>query len=151
MSCGPYSFTGASISPDVKTIAVNEFPNFADIIVPSLSQTFTEALRDRFVSQTNLSITDKQGDLGMEGSITGYTVTPIAPTGNQTAALNRLTITVNVQFTNNKDEEQNWETRFSRYTEYDSNLNLSDIEESLIEDITEQLVNDIFNKAVVNW
>jgi hypothetical protein len=94
------------------------------------------------------------GDLIFEGEITGYDTKPIAFTGNdQTdiAALNRLTITVSVKFTNKLDETQDFEQNFSRYADYLSTLNLSSVEETLIKQINEQLVEDIFNKAVVNW
>ena len=91
------------------------------------------------------------GDLNIEGEITGYATKPIAITGDQTAALNRLTITVKVKFTNKFDETQNFETSFSRYEDYESTKNLSDIEDVLIEQINSYLIEDIFNKAVVNW
>ena len=146
-----YSFTGASISPDVKTVSVQYFPNYAPLVQPALSQSFTEALKDKFLSETGLSLINKNADLNFSGSITGYSVQPIAIQGNEKAALNRLTITINVKFTNQKDEKQNFETPFSRYTDYESSFNLSSVEMSLIKEINNQLVQEIFNKAVVNW
>jgi len=146
-----YSLTGASISPDVKTVSIPNFPNNAPLVVPTLSRTLTNALRDYFTSQTTLNIVERNGDLLVEGIITGYVVQPIAIQGNETAAMNRLTITVSVQFTNKTDEKQNWETTFSRYGDYSSSINLSSAQETLIAEITDQLVQDIFNKAVVNW
>ncbi len=149
--CGIYSFTGASISPEVKTISIHYFPNHAPLVQPSLSQTFTDALKDKFSSQTDLDLVPNKGDLNIEGEITGYSTQPIAIQGNQTAALNRLTITVKVKFTNKFDQKQNFETNFSRYEDYESSKNLSDVEETLNTQITNYLVEDIFNKAVVNW
>lgn len=146
-----YSFTGASIPEDVKTVSINRFPNYAPLENVTLSQSFTEALKDIFLSQTNLTLVNKNGDLHFEGSIIDYKVTSIAIQGNETAALNRLTITVKVQFINTKDETQNFETSFSRFTDYDSSKNLSSIEDGLIKDINNQLTQDIFNKAVSNW
>ena len=99
-SCGMYSFTGASIPPEAKTVSVALFPNQADLVQPILSQTFTEALRDRFVSQTSLTLVPRNGDLALEGEITGYTTEPVAISGSQQAAQIRLKITVNVRFTN---------------------------------------------------
>ena len=90
-------------------------------------------------------------DLTLEGSITGYTITPQAIQANEVAATNRLTITVNVKFTNLKDEKQNFETSFTRFSEYNTSQNLTSIEEALISDINTQLVEDIFNKSVINW
>lgn len=146
-----YSFTGASISPKVKTVTIQYFPNQAPLVVPTLSRALTDALRDYFTSQTNLVLIDKGGDLNIEGAITGYAVQPIAIQGNETAAMNRLTVTVNVKFTNKTDEKQNFETTFSRYEDYQSTLNLSTVQDGLIKEINDKLVQDIFNKSVVNW
>lgn len=146
-----YSFTGASIPEDVKTVSVKTFQSYAPLANANLSQTFTEALKDKFLSQTNLDIVTKEGDLQFEGSITGYAVTSVAIQGNETAALNRLTITVKVKFINTKDKELDFETNFSRYSDYESSQNLASIEDDLIKDINDQLTQDIFNKAVSNW
>ncbi|MFH0757519.1 MAG: LptE family protein [Bacteroidota bacterium] len=146
-----YSFTGASISPEVKTISINNFPNKAMLVVPTLSRNLTEALQNYFTSQTNLILVDRNGDLTLEGSITGYAVQPQAISGNEVAQLNRLTITVQVKFTNKFDEKQNFESNFSRYLDYPSSQNLISVQDNLIAEINDQLVQDIFNKAVVNW
>jgi hypothetical protein len=146
-----YSMSGASIAPDVKTVAVKYFTKTAALGSASMSQTFTEKLKDKFLSQTSLAVVDKNADLTFEGTISGYVVTPIAIQTNEVAAQNRLTITVNVKFTNIKDEKQNFETSFSRYSDYSSSQNLSAVEETLITDIYTQIVDDIFNKAVINW
>lgn len=146
-----YSFTGASISPDVKTVSIAYIQNNAGLVVPTLSRTFTDALRNYFTSQTNLVLVDRNGDLNLEGSFTQYAVQPVAIQGNETAALNRLTIMVSIKFSNKTDPKQYWETIFSRYQDYSSAYNLSAVQDGLISDITDQLVQDIFNKAVVNW
>lgn len=143
--------SGASISDDVKTYSVDYFDNKSPLANANLSQAFTEALKDIFISQTNLNLIDKNGDLHFEGSIINYKVSPIAIQGNETAALNRLTITVKVKFTNTKDETQNFESTFSRFADFDSSVNLSSIEDQLIKDINDQLTQDIFNKSVSNW
>lgn len=147
-----YSFTGASISPDVKTISIQYFQNNASLVVPTLSRVFTDALKDYFTSQTNLTLVDRNGDLSLEGAITGYSVQPVAIQGNETAAMNRLTITVTVKFTNKKNEKQNFENKsFSRYQDYPSSANLVAVQDGLIKLIDDQLITDIFNQAVVNW
>ena len=150
-SCGPYSFTGASVNPDIKTVTVQYFPNRAGIIVPSLSQEFTEKLKDKFINETNLSLTDQGGDLEFKGTITNYVVRGVAPTGNETTALSRLTITVSVEYINRIDDKQAWKSNFSRYEDFESNVSLSSVESDLIALINQQLVDDIFNKALVNW
>ncbi len=149
--CGVYSFTGASISPEIKTVSIGFFQNRATIVQPSLSNVFTEKLKDKFVSQTNLTLTNTRGDLQFDGTITDYFTQPTAIQGNEQAALNRLTINVKVKFVNTKDEKQSFESSFSRFTDYDSRKNLASVESELINEICNQLVDDIFNKAVINW
>lgn len=150
-SCVSYSFSGASIPPQAKTATVKTFPNNASLINPTLSNQLTEELRTKIQSQSNLSLVDYSGDLAFEGEITQYFTQPIAIQGNQTAALNRLTITINVRYTNRFDEKQNFEQSFSRYLDYDSQKNLSEVESELVRQISELLVEDIYNKAFVNW
>ncbi len=143
--------TGASISPEVKTISIRFFQKTAGLGPASLGQTFTEALKDKFISQTNLSLVERDGDLTFEGSIPGYTIMPLAIQANEIAAQNRLSITVNVKFTNLKDEKQNFETTFTRFADFESTLNIASVEDQLIKEINEQIIDDIFNKAVINW
>lgn len=150
-SCGFYSFTGASIPPEAKTVSVLYFPNQAQLINPALSNDFTTALRDAMMNQTSLDMVDSGGDLAFEGEIVDYRTTPVAITAGQTAALNRLTITVNVRFVNIYDETKSFETKFSHYEDYPSDQELNSVQESLTGTIIEALVEDIFNKALVNW
>lgn len=146
-----YSFTGASIPPEVKTINIQYFPNNASLVEPTLSQKLTDALREKFTSETNLVLVTEGGDLVMEGSVTDYRTQPVAIQGNDQAALNRLTITVDVVYTNTVDDKMSFDSKFTRYADYSSDQNLSDVQEALIEEINEMLVVDIFNKAVINW
>ena len=150
-SCGIYSFSGASIPAEAKTVSVQYFPNNAQLVNPLLSNTLTNALNDIFVNQTTLQSVAQNGDLALEGEITGYSTSPIAITGNQTAAMNRLTVTVNVRFTNKYDESKNFEQSFSQYQDYPSGQDLSSVQDVLVEEIVNNLCEDIFNKAVVNW
>ncbi len=116
-----------------------------------MSQSLTDALRDRFLSQTSLDFIKEGGDLQLEGTITEYSTRPIAIQGNETAALNRLTVTVKVKYTNLIDPTKDFETTFTRFEDYPSNQDLSAVKDQLISQIDEALVDDIFNKAVVNW
>jgi hypothetical protein len=145
-----YSFTGAIPSLG-KTISISYLPNNSLLVQPTLSRKLTEAIRDKFTNQSNLALVGTNGDLNIEGEITGYTTEPVAITGEQTAALQRLKITVNIRFTNKQDETQNFETSFSRFQDYNSKQRLADVENALIELINEDLAQDIFNKAVDNW
>ncbi|MCD7962137.1 MAG: LPS assembly lipoprotein LptE [Rikenellaceae bacterium] len=146
-----YSLSGASISPDVKTVSVAYFPNSATMVSPILSSTFTDELQSKFARQTKLIQVREEGDLAFEGEIIGYTSTPTAVTAEEYATKNRLTITVRVRFANRIEPEYSFERNFSAYEEYDSNRMLSDAESELIPAIVEQLVDDIFNAAVSNW
>lgn len=149
--CGVYSFTGASIPPEAKTITIQQFSNDASLVHPMLSQRLTDALRDKFSSQTNLIQIPTSGDLSFVGSVTDYNTQPVAITGDETAALNRLTIIVRVMYNNRFDETQNFETSFSRFEDYESSRSLSEVEDQLMDLIIEALVQDIFNRSVVNW
>jgi hypothetical protein len=146
-----YSFTGASIPPDVKTISIKYFTNTAPLAPPTIQQSLTEALKDIFTTQTNLTQVNRNGDLNFEGSVTGYYTSPVAIQGNDQAALTRLTISVNVKFVNIKDEKQSFETTFTRDGTFSSRVNISSVEQELIRDINKQLVQDIFNRSVSNW
>ena len=148
---GGYSFTGASIPPDAKTISIQNFPNYASLVNPQLSQVLTDGLRNAFSSQTSLNLVDYDGDLDIKGEITNYTMQPTAITGNDQAAMNRLTITIKVVFVNTKDPNANFEQSFSRYKEFSAQINFSSVESSLVEEIVNELIDDVFNKAVVNW
>lgn len=150
-SCGIYSFTGASLDPRIETINISYFDNKARLVNPNLSQVFTDALKDKFVSQTSLQQTNDFADLYLEGYISDYSIKPQAIAAGETAATNRLTISVNVKFTNNVEPRQSFEQRFSQYADFESSQELSEVEDALIEEITEYLIDDIFNKAVVNW
>ncbi len=149
--CGIYSFSGASIPAEAKTVSVDYFPNHAQLVNPMLSNNFTNALRDVMTNQTTLDMVETGGDLAFEGEITDYKTTPVAITSGQTAAMNRLTVTVTVRFSNRIDETKDFESSFSRYEDYPSNQDLNSVQESLTATIIDQLVEDIFNKALVNW
>ena len=151
VSCGVYSFIGGSTC-DAKTIQIDFFPNNARLVEPSLSQSFTIALQDLFLRQTNLKLTDSGGDLHFEGEITQYRIIPIAATADQTAAQNRLTIAVRVRFFNRLIEEDNFEQTFSFYSDYDGNLQLTgSVLEEAFDEIFERITQDIFNASVAKW
>jgi hypothetical protein len=150
-ACGAYSFTGGSTG-DAKTIQVNFFPNQADLVEPSLSQRFTTDLQDLFTRQTNLTLVNAGGDLQFEGEITGYRISPVTATANQSAAQNRLTISVNVRFTNLLVEKDNFEKQFSFYHDYDAAAQLTgSVLEAAYDEILPRITQDIFNASVAKW
>ncbi len=151
-SCGIYKFNGASIDYNkMKTVSVHYFPNRAEIIVPTLSQQITDALIDKFRSQTKLKLVNGSADAVFEGEITGYYTQSEAIQGNDKPAQNRLTMTVKVRYTNNIKSEDSFEQSFSRFETYSSSQNITSIESQLITSLLDQLTEDIFNKAFVNW
>jgi hypothetical protein len=146
-----YSATGASISPAVKTVSIQYFQNRASLVQPGLSQAITNALIDKCKAQTNLKYIYGIGDVNFEGEITDYNTRPLTVAADAQAATNRFTISVKVKFTNAVDPDLNFEQTFSRYEDYNSNLDLSQVEKDLAEKIVEMIVEDIFNQAFVNW
>ncbi len=151
ISCGSYSFTGGSTG-DAKTLQIDFFPNQAPLVEPSLSQRFTQDLQDLFTRQTNLTLTKSNGDLYFSGEVTGYRITPMSATANQTAAQNRLTITVNVRFVNKLVEKDDFEKQFSFYSDFAGNVQLTgSVLETAFDEILERVIQDIFNASVAKW
>jgi len=149
--CGIYSFSGTSIQPDVHSITIDLFEYKALRVNPTLSNDLTEALKDKFRKMTRLEQVDMDGDLEIQGSITGYDTKSIAVTSDEVAAQNRLTVTVKIVYTNRKYPEEDFEKSFSAYSDYDSTQSLDSVESSLCEDIIDILCEDILNATVANW
>lgn len=151
-SCGIYSFTETSIQPDVKTVTINYFEYKALKVNPTLSNSLTESLKDKFRKMTRLEQVDMDGDLEITGSVTGYDVRAMAVTANEVAAQNRLTVTVRIDFANRKYPEDDFQNKsFSAYADYDSTQSLDAVESTLCDEIIEKLCEDIFNATVANW
>jgi hypothetical protein len=149
--CKIYSFSGANIPADIKTVQIDFFPNRANNGPPALAQTFTDRLKLKFISEGNLKQVNSEGDLYFKGYVSGYTFTNMAPSAGVTSSLNRLTIAVTVDFENRKSEKDKWTQTFSRYAEIPASEDIFTIETRLIDEINKQLVDDIFNKALVKW
>jgi hypothetical protein len=149
--CGFYSHTGASVTPDAKTFSVQYFPNLSSIVAPTLSQVITEKLKRKFINETQLKLAQTEGDLQFSGKIIDYKTAPVGVQGNQINAVNRLTITAEVTFINTKDEKKNFTQTFSNFKEFAADQNFSTVETQLIDDISDMMVTDIFNKAFINW
>jgi hypothetical protein len=152
LACKPHvSLSGATIPPEAKTISVGFFTNNTTLGAPSLSQRFTEKLRDVVSQQTSLALMRTGGDLQFEGYIQDYQVTPLAITGNDKAAMNRLTITVSVKYSNRFDKTKSFEQPFSAFADFPSTDNLASREPDLVQEIYRQLTENIFNRAFNNW
>ena len=151
-ACGIYSFSGTSIKPDVKTITINYFEYKAMKVNPSLSNDLTEAVRNQFRRMTSLEQVEMDGDLEITGQVTGYDVRASAVTAGDVAAMNRLTVTVKVDFTNRKYPEEDFKSKsFSAYGDYDSTTSLDAVESTLCAEIIDKIVEDIFNATVAHW
>lgn len=152
MACkASVSLSGATIPPEARTISVAFFTNNTSLGAPSLSQRFTEKLRDVVSQQTNLSLVRQNGDLQFEGYIADYNVAPIAVQSNDQAAQNRMTITVSVKYTNKFESAKCFEQNFTRFADFDSKLNVATEEPRLVDEIYRQITEDIFYKAFNNW
>lgn len=151
-SCGIYSFSGTSIQPDVQTVSISYFEYKALKVNPSFSNDITEALRNQFRRMTRLEQVEEDGDLEITGQVTGYSVSAQAITAQETAAKNRLTVTVLISFTNNKHPEEDFTDKsFSAYAEFDANTLLDAVESTLCAEIIEKINEDIFNATVAQW
>ena len=151
VSCNIYSFNGASIPIGSSTVKITTFKNNTSNSVPNLQQTISEKLKDMFLEQTNLNLINEEAYLSFTGSIEKYEIKPISIKANETTSQNRLSITVKVKYINNISNKYNYEASFTRYSDFDGLSNVNDLEIELVELITDQLVEDIFNKAVINW
>ncbi len=150
--CGVYSFSGASV--EGKTIRFLVLENKARNVVPTLSPTLTEKIRNRILSQTGLTpVTSptSEADYEMSGAITTYEVTVSGVQNTQQASQNRLTIGVQMVFKNKINPKADFTQTFSRFSDFPANQSLQAVETRLIDDIGTQLADDIFNKAFVNW
>lgn len=146
-----YSLSGASIPENVKTVSIEYFENQAALTNPNFPQIITEALRDKFLTQTRLKLVNSDGDIHFRGVITAYQSAPVAVGGNDQASLNRLTISVVVSYENKLDENQNFNQSFTRFADFAASQNISSVEDALMNEIATQLVQDIFNRAFLNW
>lgn len=147
-----YKFNGASIDyTKIKTITIKDFPNQAPLVYPPLSQEFTEALKDIYIRQTRLQMVSDNGDLDLEGEITGYELTPMAVKEDAWSSQTKLTITIRVRYSNRANPDEDFEQSFSAYREFDSTQMLQDVQDELCAEIIEELTDQIYNATVANW
>jgi hypothetical protein len=151
VSCGIYSFTGTNIQSDVKTITIPFVEYKALRVNPSLSNDLTEALQEKFRKLTTLEQVDEDGDLELVCEVTGYDVQAKGITAGEVASMNRLTLTVKIEFTNRKYPEDDVSQSFSAYEEFDATQSLDAVEGALCETIIDKIVEDIFNATVAQW
>lgn len=146
------TFNGASIDyTKVKTISVADFNNVAELIHPPLSQEFSERVRDKYAKQTRLKVLKVNGDMRLEGEIVGYTLTPMSVGQDSYSAETKLTLTVNVRFVNTKNQEEDFEKQYTAFRTFDSNLMITDVQDQLLAEMTEDIADNIYNDTVARW
>ena len=155
-SCGIYSFTGASIPAGTETFQVNFFENQAgnrpgSTVEPGLDQEFTIALQDRILNLTNLSLTNSNGDLVYEGEIVEFSITPMSATAEIKAAQNRLTMGINLRYFNTKNEEDDFEKKYSFFYDFPADQQFYDVRDNALDEIFERITQDIFNETLAKW
>jgi hypothetical protein len=147
-----YQFNGASIDyNEIKTINIKDFQNQATMVYPPLTQVFNEALKDHYTKNTKLSFTAENADLELEGEITRYELTPQAVKEDAYASQTRLTIAVRIRYYNNKKPQENKEETISAYRDFSSDKLLNDVQDQLIDEISTDIVDQIFNMTLSNW
>jgi len=150
-ACGVYSHTGASVPADASTVSVAYISNMASIVNPLLSQNISEKLKQKFVNETPLKLITNDADLSFTGKILSYELKPAAIQGDQTNALNRLTITMEIVFENKKATDKNFTKTFSNNIDFNTTDNFQAREAELSGKVVDMLVQDIFNAAFINW
>jgi hypothetical protein len=156
VGCKYYSFTGASIPQGAETVQVNFFVNNAanevgSVFEPGLDRDFTNAVQEMLLNQTNLDLTNVNGHLIYEGEIVNYRVTPMTATAQETAAQNRLTMSVNVRYFNTLNEDDDFEKKFSFFFDFDAATQVQSIQTEAHEILFERITQDIFNESLAKW
>lgn len=146
-----YSFSGADIDPNIKTVSITYFDNNSGNGVANMGDLFTDALRDKILRETNLNLVNGKADIEFSGAITQYFFSVQAPTGNESSDIRRITMKVNVDFKNNLTPDDNWNADFQNIAEHSVDIDLTSIEEESVNAINVLLVDDIFNRAFVKW
>jgi hypothetical protein len=147
-----YKFNGASIDySKTRSISIADFTNTAELVYAPLAQEFSESLRDTYTKQTRLQILKRGGDLHLEGEITGYQLTPLAISADTYASQTKLTVTINVRFSNKKSPDEDFEKSYSAFRTFDSNTLLTTIQDELLKLIIEDITDNIYNDTVAKW
>jgi hypothetical protein len=147
-----YKFNGSNIDyTKTKTISIAEFTNTAELVYAPLTQQFSEKLRDVYTRNTRLQVLKKGGDMHLEGEITEYYLTPMAISADTYASQTKLTVTVNVRFTNSKNPDDDFEKKYSAYQTFDSSQMINDVQDDLLKTIIEEISDNIYNETVAKW
>lgn len=147
-----YTFNGASIDyTKTRSISITDFNNVAQLIHPPLAQEFSEKLRDKYAKQTRLKVLKSGGDLHVEGEVVGYDLTPMSIGQDSYSAETKLTVTINVRFTNNQKPEDDFEKKYVAFKSFDSNMMITEVQDELLATIIEDIADNIYNDTVAKW
>ena len=146
-----YSLNGSSLDPAIKTVEIDLFPNYAPLQNVTLSQDFTNDLRDRFQQRTPLNVVSSNADILISGEIVGYEESYDQVTSDEQAQQNKLTIKIKVKYVNNIDSKKNFTRTFQAYAPYDGNKTLTEVQGTLVPEITTQIIDQIYNAIVTDW
>jgi len=146
-----YSFSGINIGKNIKTFEVPYIPNNASIIVPGINDEFRNELIDKITQNTNLDEDKNNPDLVFEAEITDYSVQPVSLTAEQTAAMNRLTISIKLAYINHKNEKDNFTKSYSHYYDYPATQSRIEIQDEAHKEIFNQILEDIFSDTLAKW
>jgi hypothetical protein len=151
LSACSFGFKGISIKPEVKSFSVENFALIDQAAPNDLNQTFSEELRLKVRQESRLTENNENPDIIFSGTVSRYRVEFAAPDANNTASLNRLTIEVKIKYENLIDEEDTWEKTYSDFEDYDSNGNLQQLQDGLIDVIVDDILERAFNDAFTDW
>jgi hypothetical protein len=143
--------SGINIPADVKNISVQYFTIKAAMVNPSLSQNFTESLKDKFLKQTSLTVIASDGDYRLSGFITDYKTEPVATSSSTGAVKNRFTLSVAVVFECPNHKEMNFTETITKFQEFPATDNFQTLENSLSEEVGNQIIQEVFNKVALKW
>ena len=150
--CRKYSFTGTTLSPDLKTITINNILMGTAGGPANLSQSFTEKLKEYYQRNTGLTRKTVDADLFLEGTIISYEQSAAGQTSSDKGGQNKLTIVVEITFKNTKDDTQSFEKKeFSFFQTFPAEQTITQVEKALVPKILDQLVLEIFNSTAANW
>lgn len=149
LGCSFYGFQGGALSPEIETLRIESFPNRAETVNPNLRETFRRDLENKFISQTDLELVDKDGDIVVEGAITGYSVEPVGSADGGRATTNRLNMSITVEFTNNVEEDEDFQRTFDSREEFENNFQAQ--EDQLMRTLSEDIADQVYEAIVIDW
>jgi Lipopolysaccharide-assembly len=146
-----YSLNGNSVPAEAKTVSVAFFPCNVSIAPADYGQKFTDALRNKFSSQTRLNLVKNNGDLQFEGTVNGYRSEVGTSADANAVATNRFVVSISLKYSNKFDEKKNFERQIEKFVTFPGSKSFANEEKNLIEEINKQLTQEVFNAAFNDW